>query len=206
MHNGTPSRRHEHRAPLLSSVSALLGALIGGGASLAAAVYTQRCQHRVQEVAREIAKREAVYADFVMTASGLLLDAHVQDRLALSGDEQRLIGLLNRMRLFAPPDVVGEAETVLRAIIEISLRPGVDVGQLAKAALSEGLGPDPFLAFSLACRADLDDVRRTMVPPPKACRRRRLADMSGLLPRRPELVDGPGVRPAPADPAWSPGW
>ena len=125
----------------------------------------------------------------------------------MSGDEQRLIGLLNRMRLFAPPDVVGEAETMLRAIIEISLRPGVDVGQLARAALSEGLGPDPFLAFSLACRADLDDVRRTMVPPPKACRRRRrLADMSGLLPRRPELIDGPGVRPATADPAWSPGW
>jgi hypothetical protein len=192
--------------PLLISVSALLGALMGGGASLAAAVYTQRRQHRVQEVARETAKREAVYADFLMTASGLLLDAHVQDRLALGGDEQRLIGLLNRMRLFAPPDVVGEAETVLRAIIEISLRPGVDVGQLARAALSEGLGPDPLLAFSLACRADLDGVRRTMVPAPKAGRRRRLADMSGLLPRRPELIDGPGVRPATADPAWSPGW
>src|SRR5215218_1934342 len=112
---------------------------MGGGASLAAAIYTQRCQHRVQEVGREIAKREAVYADFIMTASHLLLNAYVQDELALSGDEQRLIGLLNRMRLFAPPDVVDEAEAVLKAIIEISLKPGVDIGQLAREALSRSL-------------------------------------------------------------------
>jgi hypothetical protein len=156
---------------LLISVSALLGALMGGGASLAAAIYTQRCQQRVQDVAREITKRETVYADFIMTASNLLLNAYVQDKLALSGDEQRLIGLLNRMRLFAPPNVVDEAEAVLKAIIEISLKPGVDVGQLARAALSDGLDPDPLLAFSLACRADLDRVRRIMVPPPKARRR-----------------------------------
>jgi hypothetical protein len=41
---------------------------MGGGASPAAAIYTQRCQHRVQEVAREITKREAVYADFMSSA------------------------------------------------------------------------------------------------------------------------------------------
>jgi hypothetical protein len=108
------------------------------------------------------------------------------------------------LRLFAPPDVVDEAEAVLKAIIEISLKPGVDIGQLARAALSESLDPDPLLAFSLACRADLDSVRRTMVPPPKACRRRTRAAMSGL-PRRSELIDGPGVRPVTAEPAWSPG-
>jgi hypothetical protein len=35
---------------LLSATSALVGALLGGGASLAAAVYTQRCQDRLQPV------------------------------------------------------------------------------------------------------------------------------------------------------------
>jgi hypothetical protein len=176
--------------PILISGSAMLGALMGGGASLVAAIHTQRCQHRVQDAERETTKREAVYADFIMTASRLLLNAYVQDKLALNGDEQRLIGLLNRMRLFAPPNVVDEAETVNKAIIEISLKPGVDVGQLARAALSDGLDPDPLLAFSLACRADLDNVRRTMVPPPKAGRRRKLALVSGLLPRRSEPISG----------------
>ena len=35
-------------AAILSPVSALLGALIGGGASVCAAVYTQRYQNRLQ--------------------------------------------------------------------------------------------------------------------------------------------------------------
>ena len=91
---------------LLSAVAALVGALIGGGASLAAAIYTQRCQDRLQRIAGEVAKRESVYADFMMSASNLLLNAYTHDEIALGGDEQHLIGLINRMRLFAPPNVV----------------------------------------------------------------------------------------------------
>ena len=67
------------------------------------------------------------------------------------------------MRLFAPADVVDGAEAVLRAIVEISLKPSVELRQLAKEALSKSLDPDPLLEFSLICRADLDNVHRTMV-------------------------------------------
>ena len=148
---------------LLSPVSALLGALIGGGASLLGAIYTHRSQDRDQRVAFEIAKRETVYADFVMSASNLVLKAYTHDEIVLNEDERRVIGLMNRMRLFAPPDVVGGAEAVLRAIVEISLKPSVELRQLAKEALSKSLDPDPLLAFSLACRTDLDNVRRTVV-------------------------------------------
>ena len=88
--------------PLLSALAALVGALIGGGASLAAAIYTQRYQDRQQRVARETTKREDVYADFIMSASKLLVKAHLSGGLTLGGDEQYLIGLANRMRLFAP--------------------------------------------------------------------------------------------------------
>ena len=72
------------------------------------------------------------------------------------GDEQLMIGILNRMRLFAPPRVVTGAEAVLRAILEIALKPRVELRQLAKEALSKSLDPDPLLAFSRVCRADLD--------------------------------------------------
>ena len=102
-------------AAILSPVSALLGALIGGGASVCAAVYTQRYQNRLQRISGEISKRETVYADFVMNASNLLLNAYVHDDIALGGEEQRLIGLINRMRLFASPDVVKGAEAVVEA-------------------------------------------------------------------------------------------
>ena len=45
---------------LLSPVSVLLEALVGGGASLLGTIYSQRSQDRVQRVASEIAKRETV--------------------------------------------------------------------------------------------------------------------------------------------------
>ena len=147
---------------LLGPVSALMGAVIGGSTSLVAAVYTQRHQDRLQRVASEIAKRETVYTDFVMGASSLLLNAYTRDEISLSGDEQRLIGLINRMRLFAPPDVIEGAEAALRTIVEILLKPSIELRQLAKQALSNSI-EDPLLAFSSICRADLDNVHRTVL-------------------------------------------
>ena len=148
-------------ATLLDPLFALVGALAGGSASLLAAIYTQRYQNRLQRVASEISKRETVYADFVMNASSCLMNAQLHDEIAVGGEEQRLIGLVNRIRLFAPPEVVREAEAVLRSIVDISLKPGIELRQLAKNALSKRLDPDPLLAFSLVCRADLDAVHRT---------------------------------------------
>jgi hypothetical protein len=147
---------------LLSQASGLLGALIGGGASLAVAVYNQRSEERLQRVANEIAKREAVYADFLENASKLLLNAYTHDEIVLGVDEQHLIGLINRMRLFAPLNLVGGAEAVLKAIVEILLKPSIELRQLARDALSKSPDPDPFLKFSLICRADLDHVRRRL--------------------------------------------
>ncbi len=147
---------------LLGPVCLFFGALAGGSASLLGVIYTQRCQGRIQRVASEIAKRETVYADFAMGASSLLLHAYTHDEIALSGDEQRLIGLINRMRLFAPPDVVDGAEAVLKAIVEILLKPRIELRQLAKQALCNSI-EDPLLAFSSICRADLDNLYRTVV-------------------------------------------
>ena len=113
-------------------------------------------------MATEVAKRETVYADFLMSASNLFLTARVQNEITLGGEEERLIGLINRMRLFAPSEVILEAEAVMRAIVDMFLKPAMELRQLAKEALSKGLDPDPLLAFSSICRADLDTVRRTL--------------------------------------------
>ena len=67
------------------------------------------------------------------------------------------------MRLFAAADVLKGAEGVLKAIVEISLKPSVELRRLAQDALSKSLDPDPLLTFSVICRADLDDVLRTAV-------------------------------------------
>jgi hypothetical protein len=76
--------------------------------------------------------------------------------------ERKAVELVNRMRLFASSEVIEEAESVLKAIIEISLKPAVAFGQLAREALSRRLDPDTFLSFCRVCRSDLDTVRRTM--------------------------------------------
>jgi hypothetical protein len=148
---------------LINPLSALFGALAGGCASLIGAIYTQRRGERLQRIASEVAKREAIYADFVMHASNLLLKAYTSDKLELSGNEERLIGLLNRMRIFAPTEVVATAEAVLKAIVTISLEPAMELRQLAREALSHSPDPDPLLKFSQICRLDLEDVRRTTV-------------------------------------------
>ena len=98
-----------------------------------------------------------------MSASKWLLSAYVQDEITLDGDKQHLIGLTNRMRLFAPPNVMDEADRVIRELIKISLEPSVDLRKLATAELSKKRDADPLLPFSLACRADLDKVYRTVV-------------------------------------------
>ena len=146
----------------LSAIAALAGTIIGGGASLTTAVYTQRYQDRLQRVARETTKREAVYADFIMYASKLLLNSYMSEGFALKGDEQHLIGLANRMRLFAPPEVIGQAEQVIQGIVELSLKPSVDLRTLTAEELSNDRRHDLVLPFSLACRADLDGVHRVV--------------------------------------------
>ena len=88
---------------LLGPVCSFLGGLVGTNASLLGVVYAQRCQGRPQRAASEIAKRETVYPDFVMSASNLLVNAYTRHEISPSGDEQRLIGLINQMRLFPPP-------------------------------------------------------------------------------------------------------
>jgi len=147
---------------ILGPASALLGALVGGGASLVAAVYTQDRQNRLQRAAREVDKREAVYGDFVMSVSNVLLSAYVNDKIEVGRDEQHLIGLINRMRLFAPASVITQAEVVLKAIVEIALEPRVEPRQLAKEALKSNLDPAPLKTFSQIARVDLDSVWRTM--------------------------------------------
>jgi len=59
--------------------------------------------------------------------------------------------------------VIDEAEGVIRAIVEIWLQPSVEPRQLAETALSNSHLPDPLLPFSLAYRADLDQVNQRVI-------------------------------------------
>jgi Acetoacetate decarboxylase (ADC) len=96
-----------------------------------------------------VTRRETVYPDFIMNASKSLLKAHLSDEIKLEGEPQTLIGIADRMRLFAPAAVIEQAEQVIRHLIEIYLEPGIDVRKLAKTELAQSRLPDLLLPFSL---------------------------------------------------------
>jgi hypothetical protein len=145
---------------MLHSTSALAGAMIVGGASLTAAIYSQWYQGRLQMMNREANKREAIYGEFIMSASKAVVKASITDKLSWTRDEQHLIGLINRMRLFAPPAVITEAESVIRTLVGIALEPKRDLNELAKTTLTDRSVPDLLLRFSLASQADLKSIYR----------------------------------------------
>lgn len=145
---------------LLHSTSALFGAMIVGGASLTAAIYSQWYQGRLQMMNREANKREAIYGEFIMSASKAVVKACITDNLSWTRDEQHLIGLINRMRLFAPPVVITEAEAVIRTLVGIALQPKRELNELAKTTLTDRSVPDLLLRFSLASQADLKGIYR----------------------------------------------
>lgn len=145
---------------LLHSTSALMGAMIVGGASLTAAIYSQWYQGRLLMMNREANKREAIYGEFIMSASKAVVKACITDNLSWTRDEQHLIGLINRMRLFAPPCVITEAESVIRTLVGIALQPKRDLNELARTTLTDRSVPDLLLRFSLASQADLKSIYR----------------------------------------------
>ncbi len=146
---------------LLHSTSALFGAMIVGGASLTAAIYSQWYQGRLQMMNREANKREAIYGEFIMSASKAVVKACITDNLSWTRDEQHLIGLINRMRLFAPPAVITKAEAVIETLVGIALQPKRDLNELAKTTLTDRSVPDLLLRFSLASQADLKGIYRS---------------------------------------------
>ena len=50
--------------------------------------------------AGEVAKRESIYADFIMIASNMLIFALTHDDFSPGGDEQRLVGRHGTYRRF----------------------------------------------------------------------------------------------------------
>ena len=100
------------------------------------------------------------YGYFIMSASKTAVKASITDNLSWTRNEQHLIGLINRMRLFAPPDVITEAEAVIWSLVDIALQPKRELNELAKTTLTDWSVRDLLLLFSLASQADLTSIYR----------------------------------------------
>ena len=102
---------------IISALSAVLGSLVGGSATIATAWVTQKTQSRRELVGAEIRKRELLYTEFIAECSRLAIDAfgHTLER-----PETVLpsYALLNRIRLTSSDAVLAAAEQTIKNIAE----------------------------------------------------------------------------------------
>ena len=92
-------------AALVSALSAVVGSIVGGSASVATAWVTQRTTARHQSIGAEIKKREALYAEFISECSKLAIDA-LDHSLDTPDKILNIYALENRIRLCASEPVV----------------------------------------------------------------------------------------------------
>lgn len=141
---------------IVSGLSAVLGSLVGGGASIATAWFTQRAQSKRETVNAEIRKRELVYTEFISECSKLLSDA-LDHTLDNPTGLVQVYALINRIRLTSSDPVVKAAENSTRAVVEQYFQPKMSIEEFRAAAPNM---PDPLQGFSEACRYELSELLR----------------------------------------------
>jgi len=146
---------------LLSALAALAGALIGGLASLGSSWLTQSIQQRQRNREYDLARREALFTDFINEAARLYGDAlsHEKDDVL---DMVQLYAIVGRIRLISCDRVVTSAEKTMDSIIDSYLAPNKTLHEL-RTMMVEGK-MDFLVEFSEAARYELDAFPRT--PPP----------------------------------------
>ena len=139
----------------ITALSAVLGSLVGGSTTAATTWITQRTASKRELLQTEFRHREAVYGEFINECSKRLIDAMTH---TLDEPETLLAAyaLLNRIRLSASPEVLAEAEHLLRRITQQYFSNNLTVEEVREIALSEGA--DPLKPFGEACRVEFASI------------------------------------------------
>ena len=143
---------------ILSATSALIGSLIGGMSTLAASWLTLRGRVRAQALVQEAAKREALYAEFIIEASRRLTEAwshHAESPEVVAG----LYSAHQRMRLTSSDEVIRVADQVIRLVIQAYAAPDKTFDELRQHIAASDEQWDPLRGFAEACRAELRALR-----------------------------------------------
>jgi hypothetical protein len=143
-------------ASIISALSALVGAAIGGLTSVLASWLTQQTQAKTQWIAQDRARRQELYKEFIEEASKCYIDALQHDKPDISA----LVGIyakIDRMRVQSSREVVESAERVGRKIVDAYLAPNKGFLELREMLDSGAISL--LREFSDACRAEFDSLR-----------------------------------------------
>jgi hypothetical protein len=145
---------------VITALAALFGSLIGGLTTLATAWLSQRYSSRSQHQRNEIAKRETLYGEYIDEASARMIDA-LEHEVSDANQIVRMYGLFCRIQLVCTDPVLEEAERLMKKTAEAYTMPNITLGDLVMRGARESLAEsDPIVAFSRACREELDALQR----------------------------------------------
>lgn len=149
----------DHLSTLIPALAALCGSLVGGVTSFATTYFGHRHQGRRERLLAELAKREALYGQFVDEAVAMYVDS--LDRTL--DQPARVIGLfatIARIRLIGSAEVLDAAEKVGRDVIASYGRPRMSAEEFLRMRQDDAF--EPFKAFTLACRRELESLHEDL--------------------------------------------
>jgi hypothetical protein len=151
---GTPAN-----SGIVTAAAAIAGSLVGAMGSIVGTWISASHQDRRNLLGKEIARREALYSDFIGESARLLVDAMQQS----ANDPQQLLplyALLSRIRLSSSESVLQNAEEVLKTLLSTYSEPNMTAEQIESQALDGHR--DPLRRFSDTCRAELESLQRRL--------------------------------------------
>ena len=140
-------------------MSAVLGSLVGGSASVATTWMAQKTLNRREVLREELRKREALYGEFIGECAKLFMDA-ITHELEKPETLLPVFALINRIRLCASREVLAEAERMLTRLTDQYFAKNLTVEELRELTHTEQA--DPLRDFGEACRAELKSLRGGM--------------------------------------------
>jgi hypothetical protein len=143
-------------ASLVTALAALIGAAIGGFASVIASWLTQRAKLRAQWTAQDIVQRQDLYKEFIEAASKCYVHALQHDEADIPALVE-LYAKLGRMRVVSSPKVLKSAEQIEQKIVDTYLAPNKTFLDLREMINSGSV--DLLREFSEACRAEFESLR-----------------------------------------------
>jgi hypothetical protein len=143
---------------MITALAAIAGSLVGAFGSAVGTWITARHQDQRDLLGKQIARREALYSDFIGESARLLVDAMQHN----ASDLQKLLpvyALLSRIRLSSSKPVLQEAEQVIKTIVSTYPQPNLTAEQIESQAAN---GKDPLRKFGDTCRTELDSLQRQL--------------------------------------------
>jgi hypothetical protein len=144
-------------ASIISALSALTGAAVGGLTSGITNWLNHRSQIRAQWLLHDKNRRQILYRDFIEEASKCYIDALQHDEADIPG----LVGLyakISRMRAQSSRPVVHRAEEIARKILDTYLEPDRSFVELREMAINGSI--DLLHGFSDACHDEFEAMKR----------------------------------------------